>query len=151
MRQEEMAAAARNDWRKALKTAVRAAFAAGRSYEASLRDGPILDPRPPRIIHIQEVVASAFGVTVKDLVGERRWVARPRQVAMYLCRDLTAHSLPVIGRHFGGRDHTTVMHAIRVVERLSNEDADFSERVAAIRQHLLGGEAREQRSADVGA
>ena len=56
-----------------------------------------------------------------------RAVARPRQVAMYLCKQLTSRSLPEIGRKFGGRDHTTVIHAVRKVEELRASDASFDE------------------------
>ncbi|MEZ5918881.1 MAG: helix-turn-helix domain-containing protein [Alphaproteobacteria bacterium] len=56
-----------------------------------------------------------------------RNVARPRQVAMYLAKQLTARSLPEIGRKFGGRDHTTVMHAVRKIEELMEEDAQIAQ------------------------
>lgn len=99
---------------------------------------------------IQAAVCRHFGLPAIAMQSGRlcRAEARPRQVAMYLCRELTPYSLPAIGRHFGGRDHTTVMHAIRVIERLSSEDADFSERVAAIKQHLLGGDVVREQSSD---
>jgi chromosomal replication initiator protein len=67
-----------------------------------------------------------------------RQVARPRQVAMYLAKQLTARSLPEIGRKFGGRDHTTVMHAVRKIEELSTEDASFAQDVEMIRRSLTG-------------
>jgi chromosomal replication initiator protein len=65
-----------------------------------------------------------------------RAVARPRQVAMYLAKHLTSRSLPEIGRRFGGRDHTTVMHAIRKIEELSSGDAVLSEDIRLIRRSL---------------
>ncbi|HEY0205081.1 MAG TPA: helix-turn-helix domain-containing protein, partial [Acetobacteraceae bacterium] len=65
-----------------------------------------------------------------------RAVARPRQVAMYLAKQLTSRSLPEIGRKFGNRDHTTVMHAVKVVAELIETDADFSERVELLRRML---------------
>jgi chromosomal replication initiator protein len=58
-----------------------------------------------------------------------RAVARPRQVAMYIAKRLTSKSLPEIGRKFGGKDHTTVMHAVKRVEELTVEDKDFAEDV----------------------
>jgi hypothetical protein len=75
-------------------------------------DGPVA--------HIQKVVAHYFGVPVREMTSARRSreVARPRQVAMYLARELTPFSLPMIGKLFGNRDHTTVIHALRVVEGL---------------------------------
>ncbi|MEC7537535.1 MAG: helix-turn-helix domain-containing protein, partial [Pseudomonadota bacterium] len=63
-------------------------------------------------------------------------VARPRQIAMYLAKQLTARSLPEIGRKFGGRDHTTVMHAVRKVEELKATDNGFSEDVELLRRML---------------
>jgi chromosomal replication initiator protein len=76
------------------------------------------------IPRIQEEVSERFGVTLEELVSPRRSqsVAYPRQVAMYLSRELTDSSLPKIGREFGGRDHTTVMHATQKITRLIRED-----------------------------
>jgi len=65
-----------------------------------------------------------------------RTVARPRQVAMYLSKQLTPRSLPEIGRKFGGRDHTTVMHAVKKVEELCSEDRSFAEDVELLRRML---------------
>jgi chromosomal replication initiator protein len=67
-----------------------------------------------------------------------RNVARPRQVAMYLAKQLTSRSLPEIGRKFGGRDHTTVMHAVRKVEELMVEDQQIAQDVEIIRRALTG-------------
>jgi chromosomal replication initiator protein len=76
------------------------------------------------IPRIQEAVSERFGVTLDELVSPRRsqTVAYPRQVAMYLSRELTDSSLPKIGREFGGRDHTTVIHATQKITRLIRED-----------------------------
>ncbi len=76
------------------------------------------------IPRIQEAVSERFGVTLEELVSPRRSqsVAYPRQVAMYLSRELTDSSLPKIGKEFGGRDHTTVMHATSKITRLIRED-----------------------------
>ncbi len=76
------------------------------------------------IPRIQEMISERFGVTLEELVSPRRSqsVAYPRQVAMYLSRELTDSSLPKIGREFGGRDHTTVMHANSKITRLIRED-----------------------------
>ncbi|HJM60139.1 MAG TPA: helix-turn-helix domain-containing protein, partial [Alphaproteobacteria bacterium] len=63
-------------------------------------------------------------------------VARPRQVAMYLAKQLTQRSLPEIGRKFGNRDHTTVMHAVRKIDQLSQSDAGFAEDVELLRRML---------------
>jgi chromosomal replication initiator protein len=73
---------------------------------------------------IQETVIERFGISMQELTGERRSqsVVYPRQVAMYLCRELTDSSLPKIGKKFGGRDHTTVIHATSKIAKLIQED-----------------------------
>jgi chromosomal replication initiator protein len=73
---------------------------------------------------IQEIVVDRFGMSMQELVGDRRSqsIVYPRQVAMYLCRELTDSSLPKIGKKFGGRDHTTVIHATSKIAKLIQED-----------------------------
>ncbi len=90
------------------------------------------------IDEIQKKVAEHFHVRVADMASARRArsVARPRQVAMYLAKHLTPRSLPEIGRKFGGRDHTTVMHAVRKVEKLLETDPALSEDVTLLRRML---------------
>ena len=90
------------------------------------------------IEEIQKRVAEHFNIRIADMHSARRSraVARPRQVAMYLSKQLTARSLPEIGRKFGGRDHTTVMHAIRKVDELSQADVSFAEDVELLRRML---------------
>jgi len=92
------------------------------------------------IEEIQKRVAEHFNIKVSDMHSARRsrGVARPRQVAMYLSKLLTPRSLPEIGRKFGGRDHTTVMHAVRRVEELRASDASFAEDVELLRRMLEG-------------
>ena len=72
---------------------------------------------------IQETVIERFGISMQELVGERRSqsIVYPRQVAMYLSRELTDSSLPKIGKEFGGRDHTTVMYAVEKIKQQMNE------------------------------
>jgi chromosomal replication initiator protein len=100
------------------------------------------DPVPAvTIANIQEAVSGCFGLTVAELVSPRRSqaVAYPRQVAMYLARELTDSSLPKIGKEFGGRDHTTVIHATTKITRLISEDRSVYNLVqdltARIKQH----------------
>ena len=90
------------------------------------------------IEEIQKKVAEHFNIRIADMHSARRAraVARPRQVAMYLAKQLTARSLPEIGRKFGGRDHTTVMHACRKVEELKSLDSSFAEDVELLRRML---------------
>ena len=97
----------------------------------ALKDLLALQDRLVSIDNIQRVVAEYYKIKVSDLHSKRRSrsVARPRQVAMYLAKDLTNHSLPEIGESFGGRDHTTVLHACRKIKELLEEDADIAEDV----------------------
>ena len=92
------------------------------------------------IEEIQKQVASHFNIRISDMHSARRArsVARPRQVAMYLAKQLTTRSLPEIGRKFGGRDHTTVMHAVRKVDELREHDSSFKEDVELLRRMLEG-------------
>lgn len=92
------------------------------------------------IDEIQRKVADHYNIRLTDMHSARRarQVARPRQVAMYLAKQLTARSLPEIGRKFGGRDHTTVMHAVRKVEELMSDDAQIAQDVEVIRRALTG-------------
>ena len=85
-------------------------------------------------------MAAHFNIRMSDMHSARRArsVARPRQVAMYLAKQLTSRSLPEIGRKFGGRDHTTVMHAVRRVDELRDHDPGFAEDVELLRR-MLGG------------
>lgn len=87
---------------------------------------------------IQRRVAEHFNLKLTDMVSARRAraVARPRQVAMYLAKTLTTRSLPEIGRKFGGRDHTTVIHAIRTVEKLCREDQILADDVTVLEKAL---------------
>ena len=89
---------------------------------------------------IQKATAEYYGLKQADLLSERRTraVARPRQTAMYLAKSLTTRSYPDIGRRFGGRDHTTVLHAVRTIERLSGEDAQLARDIEALTRRLRG-------------
>ncbi len=95
----------------------------------ALRDLLALQDRLVTIDNIQKTVAEYYKVKVADLLSKRRSrsIARPRQMAMALAKELTNHSLPEIGDHFGGRDHTTVIHACRKVKELVLEAHDFAE------------------------
>ncbi len=88
--------------------------------------------------HIIKKTAEFNNIRVSDLIGARRTqaIARPRQMAMYLAKTLTTKSLPDIGRAFGGRDHTTVIHAVRKIEDLSRHDSEMAESLEALRRQL---------------
>ncbi len=97
---------------------------------------------PPSVDKIQRVVARHYGVTRTDILSQRRTAAvvRPRQVAMYLAKTMTLRSLPEIGRLFGGRDHTTVLHAVRKIDALVKIDLVLADVIAAIRAELAEGQ-----------
>ena len=105
-----------------------------------LRDLLRANDRRVTIDEIQRKVAEHFNLRVADMYSERRAraVARPRQVAMFLAKSLTQRSLPEIGRKFGGRDHTTVMHAVKKVEELMASDHGFAEDIELLRRTLAG-------------
>jgi chromosomal replication initiator protein len=90
------------------------------------------------IDEIQKKVSSYYNIKLDDLISSRRirTFARPRQVAMYLSKKLTTRSLPEIGRKFGGRDHTTVIHAVKKIEELKNKDLQIAEEVEILRRML---------------
>ncbi|WCQ99211.1 chromosomal replication initiator protein DnaA [Paracoccus aestuarii] len=89
---------------------------------------------------IQRKVAEHYNIRLADMMGPKRArnVARPRQIAMYLSKQLTSRSLPEIGRRFGGRDHTTIMHGVRKIEELLAEDSSLVEDVAVLKRMLEG-------------
>jgi chromosomal replication initiator protein len=105
-----------------------------------LRDLLRANERRVTIEEIQKKVAELYGLKLSDMHSARRArvVARPRQVAMYLSKQLTTKSLPEIGRKFGGRDHTTVMHAVRKIEELRAQDSGLSDDIEQLRRTLLG-------------
>jgi chromosomal replication initiator protein len=86
------------------------------------------------IAEIQQVVAQRYRISVLELVCHRREqrICLPRHVAMYLARELTPASLPVIGRHFGHRDHTTIMSACQRIERLLEQDPELASQMSEI-------------------
>jgi len=96
------------------------------------------EPKRVKIEDIQRVVARQYNVSRADLLSSRRTanVVRPRQVAMYLAKTLTLRSLPEIGRRFGGRDHTTVLHAVRKIENLVSTDTALAEEIELLKRQL---------------
>jgi chromosomal replication initiator protein len=94
--------------------------------------------RKVTIEEIQRKVGEHYAVRLSDLIGPKRQrpIARPRQVAMYLAKQLTSRSLPEIGRRLGGRDHTTVMHGVRRIEELRQTDAQIAEDLELLRRAL---------------
>jgi len=87
---------------------------------------------------IQRKVSEHYNIRLSDMIGPKRLrsYARPRQIAMYLCKKMTSRSLPEIGRRFGGRDHTTVMHGVRRIEELKQQDGQIAEDLEMLRRAL---------------
>ncbi|HEY5762563.1 MAG TPA: chromosomal replication initiator protein DnaA [Rhodocyclaceae bacterium] len=92
------------------------------------------------IDNIQKTVADYFNIRVGDLYSKKRAriIVRPRQVAMWLCKEVTPHSYPVIGEAFGGRDHTTVIHAVRTIEAHRAKDGELNHALHVLLQVLKG-------------
>ena len=92
------------------------------------------------IEEIQRKVAEHYNIRLSDMIGPKRvrTIARPRQIAMYLAKQLTFRSLPEIGRRFGGRDHTTIMHGVRKIEELMSTDSQLSDDLQMLRRQLQG-------------
>jgi hypothetical protein len=97
-------------------------------------------PMPDKmtIARIQKGVAKAYAVTVLDLQSVRRThdVVMPRQIAMWIAKALTPHSLPEIGRRFGNRDHTTALHAVRKIDNMMRRDPKFASEVIALKNTI---------------
>ncbi len=127
----------------ALKRVIASAHFTGRSIDVplvreALKDLLALQDKQVSIDNIQRVVGEYYKIKMSDLLSKRRSrsVARPRQVAMALAKELTNHSLPEIGDAFGGRDHTTVLHACRKIKQLREESADIREDVKNLLRSL---------------
>ncbi len=106
----------------------------------ALRDLLALQERLVTIENIQKTVAEYYKIRVADLLSKRRSrsITRPRQVAMALAKELTNHSLPEIGDAFGGRDHTTVLHACRVIKALRESQTRVNEDYLNLLRTLAG-------------
>ena len=88
---------------------------------------------------IQNIVAVYFNLNIQEMLSPRRSrsLARPRQIAMYLAKKYTTHSLPDIGRKFSNRDHTTVIHAVKKIEALVKNDNEIKHNIIEIKKRLL--------------
>jgi chromosomal replication initiator protein len=106
----------------------------------ALRDILKAQSRPISIELIQEIVTQRYNLKITDMKARKRTdaVAFPRQIAMYLSRELTAASLPEIGNAFGGRDHTTVIHAINKIEQKTKQDPDLAATLESLIQQIKG-------------
>ena len=90
---------------------------------------------------IQEAVPACFHIKIADLKSRRRskTLVHPRQIAMYLCRELTDASFPEIGRLFGGKDHTTIMHACRQIMKAKENDSGLNQTLDGLKEKILRG------------
>ena len=88
---------------------------------------------------IQNVVSNYFNILLSEMLSQRRSrpLARPRQIAMYLAKKMTTRSLPEIGRRFANRDHTTVIHAVKTITRLSEQDDEMKKNINQIKSILI--------------
>ena len=104
------------------------------TVQETLSDSRYMAGQRLTVDRIQRAVCEEFNVTLTDMTSKRRAriIARPRQVAMYLSKKLTKRSLPDIGRRFGGRDHTTVMHAVKRIDELRASDAEFNAQIETV-------------------
>lgn len=108
------------------------------TVQETLSDSRYMAGQRLTVDRIQRAVCEEFNVTLTDMTSKRRArvIARPRQVAMYLSKKLTKRSLPDIGRRFGGRDHTTVMHAVKRIDELRASDAEFNAQIETVESVL---------------
>jgi chromosomal replication initiator protein len=99
--------------------------------------GPTI-PRKVRIDEIQRACADHYDIKISDMVSARRTadLTMPRQVGYYLSKELTAHSMPAIGRRFGGRDHTTVLYGVRKITELRKTEPNLNAELQAIAASL---------------
>lgn len=112
------------------------------SPDESLDLGAAVDPAPVITIdRVQRAIAQEYGVTRNDLISSRRTkdIVRPRQIAMYLARHMTPRSLPEIARRFGGRDHTTALHAVRRISSLIEADSGLMIHVEYLKAKICAG------------
>ncbi|MEQ8404168.1 MAG: chromosomal replication initiator protein DnaA [Oceanicaulis sp.] len=110
------------------------------TVEEALGELPVRSEKRVTVDDIQKATAAYFDIAVDDILSKRRTktVVRPRHIAMYLAKTMTTRSLPDIGRRFGGRDHSTVIHAVNKVSGALSSDAALAEDVDAIRRRLRG-------------
>lgn len=122
-------------WETVVEAALRDPPAPSTRFWFSIEDGP-----KHTIRSVQDAVCKKFNIDRTRLLQRRRLkgVVLPRQIAMYLCREVTTHSLPEIGRRFGGFDHTSVMSSVRKIENLIKTDPDMANVIRELREPFDG-------------
>ena len=108
----------------------------------------ILDKTNYKVISIdkiQNVTSNFFSISLSDMLSPRRsrYLVRPRQTAIYLAKMLTSKSLPEIGRSFSNRDHTTVIHSVKTIERLRKEDSELNINIDSLKNKILYNKENE--------
>ena len=91
------------------------------------------------IENIQKTVCDYFKINIREMLSQRRsrYLVRPRQIAMYLTKNLTSKSLPDIGNEFSGRDHTTVIHSVKTIDKLKANDEEISKAIDKLKNKIL--------------
>lgn len=104
--------------------------------EVVIEDAP--DPKGPSVKDIKRCVARHFNLSLADLESPRKFakIVKPRQIAFYLARKLTTRSFPDIGRRFGGKDHTTILHACKIVARRMEADPKLAQTIRCLEEQL---------------
>ena len=108
--------------------------------EEALRGVVVQHSRQVSVSEIMGLVTEEFSISARDMIGKSRTqaISLPRQISMYLCRQLTDQSLEEVGRYFGGRDHTTVLYAVKKIEKRVKDDKMFRELVSTLTTRLQG-------------
>ncbi len=106
----------------------------------------------PTVRLIQRIVCHGYGLELSEMLSAQRTltIALPRQIAMYLAKKMTLHSLPEIGNRFGGKDHTTVLHAVRKIERIAAIDPEMEAEISELREEIMRGVAIAAKTAGDG-
>ena len=106
----------------------------------ALKDLLSIQNRQVGVENIQKTVADFYKIKIADMYSKKRpaSIARPRQIAMYIAKEMTQKSLPEIGELFGGRDHTTVLHAVRTVDGDTKADREIAKQVSTMETQLTG-------------
>lgn len=104
-----------------------------------MQDNELIErPVTPLMADIKQAICRRYGLNMLDLLSDKRQrhIARPRQIGMYIAKNMTLRSYPEIGRHFGNRDHSTVIHAERTISRMCIDDWEMASDVAELMTHL---------------
>ena len=104
-----------------------------------------IQARQVSVENIQKTTAEYYNIKMSDILSKRRSrsIARPRQMAMFLAKELTNYSLPEIGEAFGGRDHTTVIHSVKTIDKLRKSDEELNGSIDSLKSKILFNKQNE--------